>query len=451
MNKTGKRLGAMLLTGAMMAGMAVGASAATYVAKIGSTGYTTLNAALDAVKSGQTIVLQTNVYSSNERYYDGLANGVAYIYEENAAKSFTIDFNGKTIYADTSTEDGMLIGAESTAGDLSITLKNGAISAAGANVDGICVMDLNADTPTRITLDNMTVTADGEAGINCLNAKLYLKANITGLDDAVYAEDSNIHLTAGQFTATGTDSGDGAIVSYKSVSEDTLEPDMDKIFMPEAPAVVRPADWETNPSTSISVVNYDDVKLKDASVPNPWFYYYVYDMAEVGIVSGDGNLWTFHPYNNVTREQFAQILASASGADLSVYEGKTSFSDVKTTRWSAKAIEWAYQNGIVSGTGDGKYSPYANITRQEVCVMLNKYQANIMKLDVQQKVEVATYPDSSKVASWAQEAVQNMLVQGVISGTKQSDGTIVIDPKGNTTRAQICTMMSAMLKLAEAE
>ena len=140
------------------------------------------------------------------------------------------------------------------------------------------------------------------------------------------------------------------------------------------------------------------------------------------------------------------MLASAAGADLSAYENKKTFSDV-THAWSVRQIEWAYDNGIVSGTGNGKFAPTASITRQEVCVMLYKYQANILNIEPRQVVEVPVYPDGDQVATWAETAVQNMLMEGIISGSKDKD-TVKLLPKGNATRAQIGTMLSAMFKFA---
>ena len=449
MKKLAKRLGAMILTGVIVSTLVVSASAVTYVAKIGSTGYKTLNAALMAVKNGQTIELQTNIYSSLEKNPNYQEDGVIYDYEGRTAKSFTIDCNGKTIFA-SGEASGIILAATESAGNLSVTLKDGIISASGLGACGVGVFDDNTATATNLTLTNMKITADRNYGIVCVDSNLCVKGNVSGLDNAIFAQDSKITIQAGEFQGKGRDvNKDGAIGCYHLEDNGTYRLDMSQVTMPGKPTVIRPTNWKTNLSSTISVVNYDDVKCKDHSKPAPWFYHDVYEMAQRGVISGDGNLWTFHPQNNVTREQFVQILASAAQADLSAYEGTTSFQDVKTSRWSAKAIEWAYANKIVSGTGHGKYSPSANITRQEVCVMLNKYQANIMKIAPQHKVEVGVYPDSSKIDTWAEKAVHNMLMQDIISGVKQKDGTVLLVPKGNTTRAQICTMMRAMLDLKQ--
>ena len=80
--------------------------------------------------------------------------------------------------------------------------------------------------------------------------------------------------------------------------------------------------------------------------------------------------------------------------------------------------------------------------------MLYKYQLNILQLEPKQVVEVGTFPDSGEVASWAETAVQTMLMEGIISGSSVN-GTVKLLPKGNATRAQICTMLSALFRFAE--
>lgn len=444
MNRRFRQMGAAVLAGALLCGLSAGAAAAGDVAKIGSTGYASLNEALAAVQDGQTIVLQQNVSSSTEAYLGGEAKGVGYVHD-GAAKSFTIDLNQKKITATENADDALLILAEEGAGSLSVTLQNGTISASGTGVDGLCVQDYDTATPTTVTLRNMTVSADSEAAINCLGAALDIQANVTGADDAIYAEDSTISLLAGDFRATDPDSEDGVIAAYRSVDGETLQFDLSSVTTAGEPAVVRPADWKTALPMSLTVVNYQDVQISGDK--KPWYYDYVYDMANRGVVSGDGNVWTFSPAKNVTREQFAVMLAAAAGADLSAYEDRNTFSDV-THDWAVRQIEWAYDNGIVSGTGNGKFSPTAAITRQETCVMLYKYQLNILQLEPKQVVEVGTFPDSGEVAPWAETAVQTMLMEGIISGSSVN-GTVKLLPKGNATRAQICTMLSALFRFAE--
>ena len=81
--------------------------------------------------------------------------------------------------------------------------------------------------------------------------------------------------------------------------------------------------------------------------------------------------------------------------------------------------------------------------------MLFKYQANIMKLEPQELVDMADYPDLDTVSTWAEDAVHVMLREGVMSGTAGKNGVAHVSPKGKTTRAQACTLISKLLALAE--
>lgn len=444
MKKTSKRLAALLLTGCMTCGMAAGASAASAVATIGNKNYASLNAALRAVKTGETVILKSNVDNAKESYTDAQGKGAAFFASDDTPTSFTIDLNGHTITAGEESEAGMLIWADENAKNLSITLKNGTISTSGEDVSGILVEDDDPATTATVTLANMTVKATGSAGVDCFDCALVVQsANIQGVDDAIFAGDATVKLIAGQFVSTGTDEyEDGAIASYRFNDDGKGEWAVDAVQTPGAPAVIRPADWKTNPASTVTITNFADVPS------GKWYYDCVYQMAGQGIVSGT-NAWTFAPEGKVTREQFAQMLANASGVDLNAYKGKTSFSDVAATKWSAPAIEWAKTVGIVSGTGKGKFTPTASITRQEVCVMLYNYQQRVMNMPVKDIVSVGTYADSNKIASWAKEAVQVMLRQGVMSGATEN-GKIVIAPTNTATRSQACSLIAGLLNVEKA-
>ena len=395
MNKYVKRLGAVTLAAGMLCGMVCSASAVNFAAKIGSTGYATLSEAMEKVQNGQTIVVQSNI--TNETA--GNLAGVQLYYDGAAAKSFAIDFNGHSLTENRSGDpvQALALCAGEKAGQVSITLKNGKISAGGENVCGIYIGDDNTSSPMTVTLQNMTVQAKGDAGILCSGAKLISQANVSGVDDAVFAEDSTIELVAGTYTAAGQDSDDGVIAAYRTTGEDSAELDFSLVRTPEAPAIVRPADWTSLRTMSLTVIHFADVKPS-------WYYDYVYGAAQKGIVSGVGNVWTFLPNNAVTREQFAVILANTAGADLSRYKNISQFRDVPAGKWSAAGIEWARANGVLSGKGNGIFAPADSITRQEACVMLYQFQTNVLKLEPRKLVEVPAFADRSEVSSWAETA-----------------------------------------------
>ncbi len=93
-----------------------------------------------------------------------------------------------------------------------------------------------------------------------------------------------------------------------------------------------------------------------------------------GITSGTGDGTTFSPDKNCTRAQIATLLWNRAGSPEP--SSQTSrFSDVGQNEWYTKAVLWAYENGITSGTGNGTtFSPNQECTRSQIVTMLYNAQ-----------------------------------------------------------------------------
>ena len=102
-------------------------------------------------------------------------------------------------------------------------------------------------------------------------------------------------------------------------------------------------------------------------------YYYdaVLWAVENGITSGTG-ADTFSPTATVTRGQTVTFLYRAAGSPGG--NGNSSFSDVNKNDYYNSAVLWAAQNGITTGTGDGRFSPGADCTRAQIVTLL--FRAN---------------------------------------------------------------------------
>ena len=87
----------------------------------------------------------------------------------------------------------------------------------------------------------------------------------------------------------------------------------------------------------------------------------------MGIVSGDTN-GTFNPTKLTTRAEFATMFVNALGLTPS---GTSSFSDAKG-HWAEDAIQALKSNGIISGYGDGSFKPDQTISRAEIVTMIIK-------------------------------------------------------------------------------
>ena len=122
------------------------------------------------------------------------------------------------------------------------------------------------------------------------------------------------------------------------------------------------------------------------------------------------------------------------------------FTDVSESAYYALPTIWAYKNGITAGTGNGKFSPHKNITREQLAVMLYKY-ACIKDYDVTINGNALNgYTDKDKVSSYAQEAMKWAVTQGIISGKGE-----ILDPQGNATRAECAAMIMRLLQKNEYE
>ncbi|WP_130862236.1 S-layer homology domain-containing protein [Bacilliculturomica massiliensis] len=197
---------------------------------------------------------------------------------------------------------------------------------------------------------------------------------------------------------------------------------------------------------SLYAVGYDETQAMNVFADvkaDDWFRTAVYDLYNKNILSGKTKT-TFAPQDNVTRAEFATILAKAAGADLTG-EAKQVFGDVAADAWYAGAAAWANEAGVASGTGNGNFSPEANITRQDMAVMLTKYISSVAKKELEVKNEAVTFTDSASIAEYAEEAVKTMQTGGIISGVKAADGSYSFKPTANATRAEAASMVSGLL------
>lgn len=147
----------------------------------------------------------------------------------------------------------------------------------------------------------------------------------------------------------------------------------------------------------------------------------------------------FGPNLQLTRGMLVTILGRLEGFDASKYAGNSSFSDVSTAAWYAAAVQWAAEQGIVSGIGDGKFAPEQAITREQLAAILTNY-ASYKDIQLKNGPSIK-FADSSKISPWAKEAMDAMVKAGIIRGN--ADGTL--NPQGTATRAETAAMLQRFI------
>jgi len=202
--------------------------------------------------------------------------------------------------------------------------------------------------------------------------------------------------------------------------------DTEKEEKPDAPVVISPKP----PVTS-------EVKFSD--VPDShWAKSYIEELAGKGILNGVGNNM-FAPDVNVTREQFAKIIAEAFG--IVNENAKCDFADVESGSWYAVYVASVYEKGIVNGMGDGSFGTGRSISRQDMATMIVRAaKACSVNLGT---VSSHAYNDSHNIADYAKEAVALLVGADVVSGFEDN----TFRPTQNSTRAQVAKIVSSVLNL----
>lgn len=160
-----------------------------------------------------------------------------------------------------------------------------------------------------------------------------------------------------------------------------------------------------------------------------WYHKAVDYAINNSLMSGVGEN-TFSPNANLSRAMLAQILYNLAGRPAAA--GASDFNDVAEGMWYTNAIAWAAENGVVSGLGNGKFGPNDNITREQLAVMLYRYAGSPAaggSLD--------GFADAGKVSGYA----QNGLVWATSNGVMSGKGGGMLDPQGLATRAEVAQML----------
>ncbi len=194
-------------------------------------------------------------------------------------------------------------------------------------------------------------------------------------------------------------------------------------------------------NSTYSVI-YSPKVFKD--VENHWAKDAVNDMASRLIISGVGND-SFAPDRDITRAEFAAIIVRALGL-MHPGTGKTSFSDVSKNDWYYDAVSIAYENGIISGYGNGKFGPTDKITNEQAMAMIaNAMKITKLKADFKSgEVEqiIASYGDFKKASFWAKNSIALCIKTDVLS---DGSGKLAA-PKDNITRAEVAVIVQRLLQ-----
>jgi len=163
-----------------------------------------------------------------------------------------------------------------------------------------------------------------------------------------------------------------------------------------------------------------------------WYHQCVDYAVRKGLMFGKSNT-VFAPNEKLTRGQMMALLYRLEGEP--DVEAQTPFADVKQELYYAKAIAWAYANGIAYGVSHEAFAPEAEVTREQMAAFLARYAAwkGVYK---EAEGNLAQFTDSKQISAYAAPHVMWAVENGILSG--YTDNTL--RPLGNATRAEAANM-----------
>jgi len=161
------------------------------------------------------------------------------------------------------------------------------------------------------------------------------------------------------------------------------------------------------------------VAFDDVSA-DAWYHDAAGYVAEKGLMSGTGN-GMFSPGRDTSRAMIWVTLARIDSRDVSVQQGN----------WYEKAQAWAMARGLTDGS-----APNGSVTREQLALMLYNY-AELKGYDTDSDGVLRNYKDAASVSPWAVEALDWAVSHGLITGA----GEGLLAPQATATRAQVAVIL----------
>ena len=206
----------------------------------------------------------------------------------------------------------------------------------------------------------------------------------------------------------------------------------------------------TMPSSNVKIVatfaedpNYEEPSEPETpSMPftdvnaGDWFYDVVQYAYDNGLMTGT-SATTFEPNTSTTRGMIVAVLNRLEGGPTAEAAG---FTDVNDDDWYADAVNWAASVGIVNGFEDSTFRANDPITREQMAAILYNY-ADYKGYDMSERADLSGYADADSISSWALDTLEWANAEGLITGMSAD----TIAPQGQATRAQVAAMFQRFL------
>lgn len=169
-----------------------------------------------------------------------------------------------------------------------------------------------------------------------------------------------------------------------------------------------------------------------------WFYPAVQYAYAQGLMTGT-SATTFAPNGTMNRAMIVTVLYRLEKSP--AVTGASKFTDVPAGQWYSDAVAWAAANKIVNGYDETTFGPMNAVTREQLAAILFRYEQVKGLENVTLEENLNRFPDQNKISAYAIPALQWAVGQKIINGN--ADGTL--DPTGTATRAQVAQIFTNLL------
>ncbi len=256
-----------------------------------------------------------------------------------------------------------------------------------------------SDTPPTYKVESeVTEKTDGGVSLSTGSARKGDTVTITVTPDTYYQVEEVIVKDSNGKIIEVTENKDGTFSFEMPASKVTVEP----VFS-----------WD-NPFTDVNEEAYYTPAVEWA--------------LKSSITNGTGTT-TFSPTASCTRGQMAAFLWRAAGSPEPVGSSNP-FADIFEDAYYAKAVQWAYEQGITGGTSANTFSPDAACTRAQMVTFLHRAADT-------QKPEGSINPFTDVPDGYYTEAVQWAYEQSITGGTSAT----TFSPDAICARGQMVTFL----------
>lgn len=142
----------------------------------------------------------------------------------------------------------------------------------------------------------------------------------------------------------------------------------------------------------------------------------------------------------LSRGMTAAMLGRMADVNTKKYKA-VDFTDVAKKAYYAPYVDWAVKQHVMEKTGDKKFDPNKDVTREELAVIMVNY-AKEMGYNMPSILKTASFSDSSSINKWAAKETVIMQQAGVFLGR---DGNR-FDPQGKVTRGEAAAILCRFTK-----